>query len=116
MNKLNFIPNPTFSFPLMVEIPGSDQPAKLDMTFKHLKPKQWNAVYAETQAKIEKAKDNDEQLDVMVEAIKKLAVGWEWEQEFNDENIRATIENYPSFYATMIRQYGEELWGVRVKS
>ena len=116
MNKLNFIPNPTFSFDLLVEVPGQDNPSKLKMTFNHLTPKKWNEIYAETQVKMNEANDNDEQLKVMAEAVKQLATGWEWEHEFNDENIVATLQNYPSFYAGMIRQYGEELWGVRAKN
>lgn len=116
MNKLNFNPKPTFDFPVKIQIPGTDEPAQLKMTFNHMKPKRWNEIYTETQAKIVAAKDNEAQLSAMVEAIKELATGWEWKQEFNDENIRATLENYPSFYASMISQYGGELWGVRAKS
>lgn len=116
MNKLNFNPKPTFSFPVKIHTPGSDEPAQLKMTFNHLTPKRWDEIYKETQIKIAEAKDNEVQLTAMVEAIKQLATGWEWSQKFSDENIRATLENYPTFYASMISQYGGELWGVRAKS
>lgn len=116
MGKLNFNPNPTFKLTVKIPVPGADA-GELTMEFKHLHPTTWNDLRKKAEKDMEDAKgDQEKQLAVMVQAIKELAVGWAWEQEFNDENIAVTLLNYPAFYASVQAQYAEELWNVRVKN
>lgn len=123
MSKLKFNPNPTFKLDVAIPVAGQEEAGVLTMTFRHLKPDAWQSIFADATAKIsaaagseDKAYDGEAQLSAMVEAVKGVATGWAWAEEFSDENIRATIENYPAFYATVMREYGEEIWKVRVKS
>ncbi|HAV2159516.1 TPA: hypothetical protein JHK28_000146 [Enterobacter cloacae] len=117
--KLKYEPNPTFKFDVQIPVAGQDEPGELTMTFRHLQPKQWSDVYAKSQESMVAAAedgDSEKQVGFMAAAIMEIAAGWAWEQEFNLEHVSATLKNYPAFYASVMQQYGEELWKVRAKS
>lgn len=115
--KLKFTPNPTFKIDVQIPVAGIDENPELTITFKHLTPEAFAAVVAKAGETVGAPETTPEQQQqAMVDAIKALADGWAWSEDFNDQNILATIQNYPAFYAAVIQQYGEELWKVRKKS
>lgn len=115
--KLKFTPNPTFKIDVQIPVAGVEENPELTMTFKHLTPEAFAAVVARAGESVGAPDATPEhQQQAMVDALKELAEGWAWSEDFNDQNILATIQNYPAFYAAVVQQYGEELWKVRKKN
>lgn len=115
--KLKFNPNPTFKLNVQIPVAGQDEDADLTITFKHLTPEAFAAVMKQAVDTVGAENVTAEaQLAAMVATVKSLAEGWAWSEEFSDENIAATISNYPAFYRAVTSQYGEELWKVRQKN
>ena len=53
------------------------------------------------------------QADILLQ----LVTGWAWAKvELNHANMSATLENYPTFYPSVMAAYGSELWAVRAKN
>ena len=121
---LKFNPNPTFKLLVLVPVPGQETPEDIPLTVAHMKPKDYTALVAETADAVAKAAgDNEKQIDLFVDSLEKLIKGWEWTDEgkpvdvpLTRENITAVLDNYPTFYHSVISQYGQELFKVREKN
>jgi len=59
----------------------------------------------------------------MAAILEQIIKGWEWTDEgkvvdvpLTTENFTLVMNNYPRFYASVMEQYGQELWKVREKN
>lgn len=99
--KFKLDPNPTFDAPVPVPVHGKGT-HNVRFTFKHMSKDQLADVSAS-------AKDMTE-----VESIKAVALGWELDDEFNDENIQKLIQNYQGAGSAIISTYLSEIRQARM--
>jgi hypothetical protein len=99
--KFKLDPNPTFDAAVQVPVHGKGTES-VRFTFKHMTKDELAEVSAS-------AKDMTE-----VESIKAVTVGWELEDEFNDENILRLIQNYQGAGKAIISTYLDEIRQARM--
>lgn len=103
MAKLKLEANPTFDASVDVPVPGSD-PVPVRFTFKHRTRSQYLAW-------VEEAKDRSD-----AEVLMELAIGWEFDDEFNAENAAKLCDNYAGVGVALVQTYHLELLGQRTKN
>ena len=116
---LNFNPKPTFKLTVSVTVPGQEKPGDLTLTVKHMKPAAWQALHKEAADFMDANPDagTDAMTAKQADILLQLVTGWAWEKvELNHENMVSTLENYPTFYPSVMAAYGSELWAVRAKN
>lgn len=101
--KLKLTPDPTFKAPVSIPVPGS-QDASVVFTFKH---RTREAVLAW----LEQDKDAGD-----VATVNAVAMGWDLDDEFNDENINRLCQNYAGAGFAIVNTYLSELRGARTKN
>ena len=101
--KLTLGALPDFKLPVKFTMPNGEE-AKIVFTVKHVKANEIQDLYAS-----EKAISD-------VEMITKLAVGWDLEEEFNEENVKELISYFPASALALTGTYLAALAGQRVKN
>jgi len=101
--KLKFIPDPTFQCPVNIPVPGKEE-VPVVFTFKY-RTRDESARYRE------EARDYND-----VQVIMSLAEGWELDEEFNEANVEALCNTYPSMGLRVLTTYFAELMGARQKN
>lgn len=99
MAKLALVPNPTFTAPVEIHIPGNAKPAVTKFTFKHLAEDDYNAF-------ITSLKDRTQ-----TDALLDILVGWEVDAEFTPENLEAFVKGYLAAAAAIIGAYFDQMTG-----
>ncbi|WP_288463739.1 phage tail assembly chaperone [uncultured Pseudomonas sp.] len=124
MAKISIKQKPTFTRP--VEIPQiGGKPVKVNIEFKFLSRSEVSALI---QTEIEQGKKfadlmtangstmidvTEQSKDFQVEYLQKIMVGWEFEEEFNEENVRALVSTYVAVPDAIIAAYKASYEGAR---
>lgn len=103
MAKIKLCADPTFKAPVPIPVPGA-KPSSVEFTFKHRTKKE----VADWGNSLNKKTD--------LSMLKEIVLGWELDDEFNDENITKLCENYAGAAYAIFETYLEELRGARVKN
>ena len=101
--KLKLCPDPTFKAYVQVPVPGAGT-APVQFTFKHRSREQ-------VLAWLEEDKEAGD-----VPTVKAVAIGWDLDDEFNDENIAKLCSNYAGAGFAIVQTYLDELRGARAKN
>lgn len=101
--KLTLGALPDFKLPVKFVMPNGDE-AKIVFTVKHIKANEIQDLYSA------------EHTISDVEMITKLAVGWDLEEEFNEENIKELVSYFPASALALTGTYLAALAGQRVKN
>ena len=101
--KLTLGALPDFKLPVKFTMPNGEE-AKIVFTVKHIKASEIQDLYASENSISD------------VEMITKLAVNWDLEEEFNEENIKELISYYPASALALTGTYLAALAGQRVKN
>lgn len=110
-------PNPKFK--LDVEIPkaGSEKPGVLTVHFKHRPIDEFvTEMQAAEKALAEVKEGEDEGFQIMVDHLLTFCEGWGFPEEFNAENVRRLLVNYPRAFSVINADYYLELMGLRSKN
>lgn len=94
---------PTFGAVVYIPIPGAD-PAPVRFEFKHRTRDEF-AKFVKEGGQIEG-----------VEYVLKVAVGWEFTDEFNKKNVATLLQNYHGAEHAIAVAYIKELVGARTKN
>ncbi len=106
MLKLN--PDPTFTTTVKITVPGKEEPATLDVTFKYRGRKELEAFW---NANKKKSKKKDAAI------FMEIAVGWNWpDVEFTEQNVETFLNNYPAAETEIITAYSMYSVMSRVKN
>lgn len=105
MAKLRIRKLENFPLPVTVTLPDGTE-EKVVFTVMHKKAKDVGDLF---QADPDK-RPND------IEFLKQFAVGWDLEEEFNDENIKEALELFPQIIVAFTYGYMQALTGNRVKN
>jgi len=102
MSKIKFklVPDPTFEWPVPIPVAGA-KPVPVTFIFKHRDRDAYKAF-------IENLSEMDDET-----IIQSLAVGWELEDEFNDENISKLLKNYHGAARAVLNEYINEQGALR---
>jgi len=102
MAKLKLNPDPTFTAPVRIPVPGGEADP-VQLTFKHRTREQV--------ADFLRDKDTSDS-----DAVLNCVVGWDLADEFNAENVGRLCNNYPGAAGAIVIAYLEELRGARAKN
>ena len=106
MLKLN--PDPTFTIPVELSVPGQEKTESLAITFKYRGRKELEAFWA---AVGKKSKNKN------VEVFMDMVEGWNWpDVEFTAENVEKFLDNYPVADTEIATAYSKALVVSRVKN
>lgn len=104
MAKLKLKPNPTFPLKVGVHVPGHE-PDEVVLTAKHRSKDDM----AEFIKAVSDMKDD-------ASVILAIATGWDLDNEFSEENVRALVNDYVDAPRAVFERYLEELSGNRRKN
>lgn len=104
MAKLKLKPNPTFPLKVEVHVPGHE-PGDVVFTAKH-RSKEDMEDFIKAVAEM---KDDSS-------VIMAIATGWDLENEFTEENVKALVSDYAHAPVATFDRYLEELSGNRRKN
>jgi hypothetical protein len=91
--KLN--PSPSFSAPVLLTVPGQDEPAQIEISFKHKMPDQLKSWMDEVNGK------------PVREVVPEIVDGWSLVLDDNDAEIEFTPENFKTLLANYAPAAGE---------
>lgn len=116
MAKFTLIQKPTFHATVMVPQVGGD-PVQVGFDFKYLDRTALADLYAEWGERHKtlglKVEEMDlksftaAQIDLQVDQVKAVVVGWEFDEELNDENIRILVSSIVSVPSAVLAAYSE---------
>jgi hypothetical protein len=103
MLKLN--PDPEFTAPVNITVPGRDKPETITLTFKYRGKKELNDFWAGNKGR--------EDADILMDIV----TGWKGiDAEFNKENVVVFLNNYPAFAGELALAYSKYCLESRVKN
>lgn len=103
MFKLN--PNPTFTAVTPLSVPGSKNPASIEIEFKHLSKKEIKAYFDGLSGKTDD------------EALGEIIVGWKGiDTPFSKEALETLLDKYPKAAGELFEAFRFELMEARVKN
>lgn len=94
---------PDFKLPVTFTMPNGED-AKIVFTVRHMSSKEIQDMYAQEGGMKDK------------EFITNIAVGWDLEEEFNEENAAKLVQYYPSAAYNLTSTYVKALAGHRAKN
>ncbi len=116
MAKFSLIQNPTFRADVLIPQLGGE-PVKVGFEFKYLDRTGLAELYAEWGERHKalglKADEMDlkaftaAQIDLQVDQVKAVVAGWDFEEEFNDQNIRILVTSIVSIPSAVLAVYSE---------
>lgn len=98
--KFKIAQNPTFKAKVGIPRVGADD-IEVEFEYKFLPRKQLAEMYDSWRAESSKLEVNDDtnlsdltafEVDLQVQQLKEILVGWNFDDEFNEDNIRALVE------------------------
>lgn len=105
MAKFKLQPNPTFKALVSLTVPGADEPAQIEVEFRHLGRKAAGEYFA---AAVDKPD---------VEGLGGLIVGWDGpDAPYSIESLALLLENYPASAAELVDAYRRELLEAKRKN
>lgn len=113
MPKLTLVANPTFTADVPIPVAGGE-PVNVKMTFKHRTRKEWDEWLAASKARAESDTPRTPEDDV--NSFMDFVVGWDFEEEFNKENVALLLQNHYTAGYAAVRVYSTELWASKVKN
>lgn len=99
MAKLTLNANPTFTAKVGIPVPGSDELADIELTFKHRTKDELDSWM----------KEGGDDIKMILDMVS----GWDLSEKFNDENVGKLLQNYQTAPAAIITVYLSEL--IKVK-
>lgn len=105
-----FTPNPTFTAPVLLSVPGEPKPQSVEFVFKHATKTQLSAIFANVADK----KDH--------ELICEIVDGWDVKDAdgklvpFNESNVEKLLENYPAASFEIFLSFKNELTQAKSKN
>lgn len=103
--SLKLQPNPTFTARVELSVPGSDKPAKVGITFKHLARPQIKDYFGNLEGKIDS------------EALGEIITGWEdIDGKYSPEALAELLDNYPAAGGELFEAFRKNLLESRTKN
>lgn len=114
--KFKILQNPTFKEKVKIPRIGGE-PIEVEFEFKYLVRKELAKIYDGWQDKLKELYNpedektlsdlTDVEIAFQVMQLKDIVVGWDFEDEFNDENIEALVETSVLAAKTVVEAYQE---------
>lgn len=102
---LKLMPEPKFTANVALTIPGKEEPAVVQITYKYMTRTQVFQYFESMKGK----KD--------AEALKELITGWEgFDEKYTPANLELLLEHYPAAATELITAYTRNLMESRVKN
>jgi hypothetical protein len=120
--KFKIANNPTFKSKVSIPRVGGSE-IEVEFEFKYLTRKQLAAIYEEWQAKLSELNITDDttlseltdiEVELQIKQLKDIIIGWDFEDEFNDENIEQLVETSVFAAKTVIESYQEAYMKAKV--
>lgn len=120
--KFKIANNPTFKSKVSIPRVGGSE-IEVEFEFKYLTRKQLAAIYEEWQAKLSELNITDDttlteltdiEVELQIKQLKDIVVGWDFDDEFNDENIEQLVETSVFAAKTVIESYQEAYMKAKV--
>ena len=120
--KFKIANNPTFKSKVSIPRVGGSE-IEVEFEFKYLTRKQLAAIDEEWQAKLSELNITDEttlseltdiEVELQIKQLKDIVVGWDFDDEFNDENIEQLVETSVFAAKTVIESYQEAYMKAKV--
>ena len=108
MDIFNIDPNPTFTAPVSLPVPGGS-PVVVDFRFRHMDSDAFYAMLVESREKKESS----------VDFLARFVDGWEGDKinaAFSMESLARLVKNYPRTAMAIFRVYESELVGAMGKN
>ena len=102
---LKLQPNPTFTIPVPLSVPGQESKAVVQVTYRHLSVNGLRDFYSALSGKTN--------LDGLAEIITDIAAV---DEPFSKEALGKLLDNYPRAGAELFEAYRNELLGAREKN
>lgn len=106
----SIISNPTFESEVELLQPGNQPVQKINFTFVHKTRKEIEKINDELE------KNNDEDINKTIEIFMKVVKDWDYDEEFNKENIAILDQNNPIALREIYTTYLNEVMGYRRKN
>lgn len=103
MAKIKLNPDPTFSYPVTIPVPGGEA-ASIVFTFKHRTRDEIIPWLENLKGKTDAA------------CVTDMATAWDLDEEFSPENVERLCQNYGGAGTAILDTYLSELRGARVKN
>lgn len=104
-------PNPTFTVPVSIHVPGADAPGTINITYKFLDPEQL------------KSWQSSQGNKPLVDSLHEVVMGWSGVEdatgsviEFSKENFNAVLNKYHTAAEDITRAYLQEILGAKRKN
>ena len=120
--KFKIANNPTLKSKVSIPRVGGSE-IEVEFEFKYLTRKQLAAIYEEWQAKLSELNITDDttlteltdiEVELQIKQLKDIVVGWDFDDEFNDENIEQLVETSVFAAKTVIESYQEAYMKAKV--
>lgn len=120
--KFKIANNPTFKSKVSIPRVGGSE-IEVEFEFKYLTRKQLAAIYEEWQAKLSELNITDDttlteltdiEVELQIKQLKDIVIGWDFDDEFNDENIEQLVETSVFAAKTVIESYQEAYMKAKV--
>lgn len=111
--KFSIVHNPTFVAKVKVPRVGGE-PLEVDFTFKYKKRTEFTEIIEKWKKgadELQSVADSDlreateAEIAYQIEQIKDIVEGWDFEEEFNEENIRELVESSPMVSLAIVSAY-----------
>lgn len=120
--KFKIANNPTFKSKVSIPRVGGDE-IEVEFEFKYLTRKELAKVYEGWQEKLTDLDITDEttlseltdiEVELQIKQLKDIVQGWDFEDEFNDDNIEQLVETSVFAAKTVIEAYQEAYMKAKV--
>ena len=120
--KFKIANNPTFKSKVSIPRVGGSE-IEVEFEFKYLTRKQLASIYEEWQAKLAELNITDDttlteltdiEVELQIKQLKDIVIGWDFDDEFNDENIEQLVETSVFAAKTVIESYQEAYMKAKV--
>lgn len=107
MLKLNL--DPSFTADVQVTVPGQTEPGTVKLTLKYMNRSNYLLFLDSLKEKKGKTVPQDQ-------ALLDFVLGWDLAEEFNLENVKIFLDNYPCAFHDIFQQYSQLLMNSRIKN
>lgn len=111
MAKIKLAVAPTFKAKVPIHIAGAAEPEKVEFVFKGMGRKDFKT-WLDALREQDKLPE-DERRD-QVDIVKDIAIGWELDDEFNDESLKRMQDAYIGSLASVVSTFIGEISGARL--
>ena len=115
MLKLN--PKPTFDADVKITVPGQDEPGIIKLTFKYMPKAALFKFFDKHRAEYDDAGEVVKEASADDVMIAEILAGWKgMDAEYNPENLKIFLDNYPAAAGEIIVAYNKLVLESRVKN